>query len=456
MSLSVVILAAGQGSRIKSQKSKVLQTLAGKTLVRHVVDTAQNLGDCNIVIVQGYLGQQVQNELQDKKIKWVSQKERLGTGHAVLQAMPSINESDKVLILYGDVPLISAETLRHFVDSTRDNDLGILTAEVDNPAGLGRIIRNKFGEIESIIEDKDATDIQKQICEINTGIYCTKAENLKKWLPAINDSNAQKEYYLTDIVSMACIEKVNIKASHPEYIYEISGVNTRAQLAELERLWQLSIANKVMDGGVSIADPKRFDVRGNINVGCDTWIDINLLVEGDVKIGKDCVIGANCILKNCVIGDNVKIKPNSIIDGSEIHSGAVVGPFARIRPGSVIYDDAQIGNFVEVKNSKVGVGSKANHLSYIGVANIGSKSNIGAGVITCNYDGVNKYQTNIGNEVFIGSDSQLIAPLRVGDGSNIGAGSTIIKDVPSHQLTVNRSNKQITIPGWTRPSKNKK
>ena len=456
MALSVVILAAGQGSRMCSKKSKVLQTLAGKTLIRHVVETVESLQADNIVVVQGHLGQQVQSSLDDKNIVWVEQMDRLGTGHAVLQALPHINKADKVLILYGDVPLVSFDTLHHLIEVTRKDDLGILTAHVDNPSGLGRILRNRFGEIESIIEEKDASDIQKQIKEINTGIYCVSGKNLHQWLPSIDNKNAQKEYYLTDIVAFACRDKINIRAAHPAHKFEVLGVNTRGQLAELERMWQKAVAERVMAKGVSLADPMRFDVRGSVEIGADTWIDINVLIKGNVVIGEDCVIGANCILKDCVIGNMVKIKPNTIVDGADIKSGAVVGPFARIRPGSVLDEGVRVGNFVEIKKSTIGKNSKANHLTYIGDSTIGFDCNIGAGVITCNYDGINKHQTIIGNDVFVGSDCQLVAPVKIGDGSNIAAGSTITKDAPEGKLTINRMNKQTIVPGWQRPEKKQK
>lgn len=453
MALSVVILAAGQGSRMCSKKSKVLQTLAGKTLIRHVVETVESLQADNIIIVQGHLGQQVQSALEDKNIIWVEQTDRLGTGHAVLQALPHINKKDKVLILYGDVPLVSFDTLNHLIEVTRQDDLGILTAELDNPAGLGRILRNRFGEIEAIVEEKDASDIQRQIKEINTGIYCVSGKHLHEWVPAIGNSNKQKEYYLTDIVAFAWRDKVNIRAAHPAHSFEILGVNTRSQLADLERMWQKAVAERVMAKGVSLADPGRFDVRGSVDIGADTWIDINVLIKGHVVIGQDCVIGANCILKDCVIGDNVKIKPNTIIDGADIKSNVVVGPFARIRPGSVLEEDSRVGNFVEVKKSTLGKHTKVNHLSYIGDCTIGVDCNIGAGVITCNYDGVNKHQTIIGDDVFVGSDCQLIAPVTVGNGANIAAGSTITKDVPEGKLTINRMNQQMVVPNWQRPIK---
>jgi bifunctional UDP-N-acetylglucosamine pyrophosphorylase/glucosamine-1-phosphate N-acetyltransferase len=449
MALTVVILAAGQGSRICSKKSKVLQKLAGKTLIRHVVETVESLKAKNIIIVQGYLGRQVQKELVDKKVSWIYQFDRLGTGHAVLQALSKIKKEDKVLILYGDVPLISYDTLSHFIEFTRFEDVGILTAKLDNPSGLGRILRNRFGEIESIIEDKDANALQKQVKEINTGIYCVSGYNLHKWLPIITNKNVQKEYYLTDIIAFACGDKVNIRSAHPAYDFEILGVNTRSQLAKLERIWQKAVAHRIMAHGVSLADPDRFDVRGNIEVGSDTWIDINVLIEGEVIVGSNCVIYANCILRNCILGNNVVIKPNTIIEGSTIQKSSIIGPFSHIRPGSIISDNVRIGNFVEVKASKIGKYTRINHLSYIGDSSIGIKCNIGAGVVTCNYDGVNKYKTVIGSSSFIGSNCQLIAPLKIVDSAIVAAGSTVSKDVTQEGLTFNRANNQVTIPKWS-------
>ena len=456
MILTVVILAAGKGSRIHSKKLKVLQKLAGKTLIRHVIETVEALTADNIIIVQGDSAQQLQAELIDKNVEWVDQFDRLGTGHALLQALPKINKKHKILVLYGDVPLVSYETLKHFIEVTRYEDLGILTAKLDNPSGLGRILRNRFGEIEGIIEDKDASDVQKQIKEINTGIYCVSGENLYQWLPEINNQNTQNEYYLTDIVGFACRDKINIHSVHPANSFEILGVNTHQQLAQLERIWQKSVANRVMSEGVSLTDPSRFDVRGNVKIGCDTWIDCNVLIKGEVRIGENCIIGANCILKNCILNDYVTVKPNTIIDGAKISSHAVLGPFAHVRPNTIIGENAKIGNFVEVKKSIIGHYSKINHLSYIGDSNIGSQCNIGAGVITCNYDGVNKYQTVIDDNVFIGSDCQLISPIHIGKGASIGAGSTVIKDVPKGGLTINRANQQTTILTWERRRKKTK
>ncbi|AXA33331.1 bifunctional UDP-N-acetylglucosamine diphosphorylase/glucosamine-1-phosphate N-acetyltransferase GlmU [Francisella adeliensis] len=451
MGLSVVILAAGKGSRMNSNKPKVLQTLAAKTLIERVVESVEKLNADNIIVVTGHLKEQVEVALSGHNITFVHQTEQLGTGHAVLQALPHLEEQ-KVLILYGDVPLISSEVLDNLVKTTHDDGLGILTAFMDNPTGLGRIVRDKFGAVSDIIEEKDATDAQKQIKEINTGIYCAHKTSLTKWLPNLNSNNAQNEYYLTDIVRFAKDDSLSINVSHPINEFEILGVNDRMQLANLERVWQRNVAEKIMAQGVSIADPNRFDVRGDLRVGKDCWIDINVIAKGNVKIGNNVVIGANCILKNCTIEDNVKIKANSMVDGSIIRNGAIVGPFARIRPECDIKENAVIGNFVETKKTTVGKGSKASHLTYLGDAEIGEFCNIGAGVITCNYDGINKHKTSIKDEAFIGSDSQLIAPVTIGKGAFVGAGSTIAKDVPDQQLAVSRA-RQRHIESWDKPVK---
>lgn len=451
MSLSVVILAAGKGSRMNSNKPKVLQTLAGKPLVEHVVESVEKLNPDNIVVVTGHLKEQVESALNDKGITFVYQKEQLGTGHAVLQSLPHL-KSQKVLILYGDVPLISAEVLDNLVSTTHDDDLGVLTAFVDDPKGLGRILRDKFGAVSEIVEEKDANDAQRQIKEINTGIYCAHKNLLEKWLPNLEANNAQKEYYLTDIVTFAKNDRLSINVTHPINEFEILGVNDRQQLASLERAWQRTIADRIMAKGVSIADPNRFDVRGNLEVGKDCWLDINVIIKGDVKLGNNVVIGANCILKNCTIEDNVKIKANSMVDGSTIRQGAIVGPFARVRPDCDIKEDAVIGNFVETKKTVLGKGSKASHLTYLGDSEIGSNCNIGAGVITCNYDGVNKHKTVIEDYAFIGSDSQLVAPVSIGQGATVGAGSTIAKDVPADNLAISRA-RQRHIDSWERPVK---
>ncbi|GAB4225351.1 MAG: bifunctional UDP-N-acetylglucosamine diphosphorylase/glucosamine-1-phosphate N-acetyltransferase GlmU [Francisella sp.] len=451
MSLSVVILAAGKGSRMNSNKPKVLQTLAGKPLIDHVLDSVENLKPDNIVVVTGHLKEKVEDALKGRNITFVYQQQQLGTGHAVLQALPYLKDQ-KVLILYGDVPLISTEVLQNLVDTTNDNDLGVLTAFVENPTGLGRIIRDKFGSVVEIVEEKDANEVQRQIKEINTGIYCVHKRFLEKWLPQIKSNNVQKEYYLTDIVTLAKKDHISINVTHPIEEFEILGVNDRKQLADLERVWQRNIAENIMKKGVSIADPNRFDVRGNLDIGKDCWIDINVIIRGDVKVGNNVVIGANCILKNCIIEDGVKIKPNSIVDGSIIRQGAIVGPFARVRPECDIKENAVIGNFVETKKTILGKGSKASHLTYLGDSEIGSNCNIGAGVITCNYDGVNKHKTVVGDYAFIGSDSQLVAPVKIGQGATVGAGSTITKDVPADNLAIARA-RQCHIDTWRRPVK---
>ncbi|API87352.1 bifunctional UDP-N-acetylglucosamine diphosphorylase/glucosamine-1-phosphate N-acetyltransferase GlmU [Francisella uliginis] len=451
MSLSVVILAAGKGSRMNSNKPKVLQTLAGKPLIEHVVESVEKLNPDNIVVVTGHLKEQVENILDGRDIKFVYQEEQLGTGHAVLQTLPHL-KSQKVLILYGDVPLISPEVLDNLVSTTHDYDLGVLTAFVENPKGLGRIVRDKFGSVSEIVEEKDANDVQRQIKEINTGIYCAHKNLLEKWLPNLEANNAQKEYYLTDIVTFAKNDRLSINVTHPIDEFEILGVNDRQQLADLERTWQRTIADRIMAKGVSIADPSRFDVRGDLEVGKDCWLDVNVIIKGDVKLGNNVVIGANCILKNCTIEDNVKIKANTMVDGSIIRKGAIVGPFARVRPDCDIKEEAVIGNFVETKKTVLGKGSKASHLTYLGDSEIGSNCNIGAGVITCNYDGVNKHKTVIEDYAFIGSDSQLVAPVSIGQGATVGAGSTIAKDVPADNLAISRA-RQRHINSWERPVK---
>jgi bifunctional UDP-N-acetylglucosamine pyrophosphorylase/glucosamine-1-phosphate N-acetyltransferase len=451
MGLSIVILAAGKGSRMNSNKPKVLQTLAAKTLIKHVVNTVEKLNPDNIIVVTGHLKEQVEEALSGHKITFVHQTKQLGTGHAVLQALPYL-EDQKVLILYGDVPLISAEVLDNLVTTTHDDDLGVLTAFMDDPTGLGRIVRDKFGAVTNIVEEKDANDSQRQIKEINTGIYCVHRACLAKWLPELKSNNVQNEYYLTDIVKFAKDDAITINVTHPVNEFEVLGVNDRAQLANLERVWQRNVAEKIMEKGVSIADPNRFDVRGHLDVGKDCWFDINVIIKGNVTLGNNVVVGANCILKNCTIEDNVKIKANTMVDSSIIRSGAIVGPFARVRPDCDIKEGAVIGNFVETKKTILGKGSKASHLTYLGDSEIGENCNIGAGVITCNYDGVNKHKTTIGDNAFIGSDSQLIAPITIGIGAFVGAGSTISKDVPSQQLAVSRA-KQRHIESWEKPVK---
>lgn len=452
MGLSIIILAAGKGSRMCSKNPKVLQKLAGKHLIEHVINTTSKLNADETVVVYGHLGNKVQDALahHGDKIKWVEQTELLGTGHAVLQALDAVNPANKVLILYGDVPLISFDTLNHFVEVTRENQLGILTAEVDNPAGLGRIIRNKFHDVVAIVEEKDASEIQKQITEINTGIYCASAKNLSTWLPELKSNNAQAEYYLTDIVAMARTQKIAIRVAQPIDIFEISGVNTRVELAQLERTWQRSRAKVIMDGGVSIADPDRIDIRGDVTIGKDTWVDNNVILEGQISIGENCIIGPGCFIKDASIGSNCKIKPYSVIEGAQIGSNTTVGPYARVRPDTVLDDGVQVGNFVEIKASRLATGVKAGHLSYIGNSEIDTNCNIGAGVITCNYDGARKHKTEIGKNVFVGSNSSLVAPVTIDDGATIAAGTVVTKSVESDSLTITRV-PQRSIKNWKRP-----
>lgn len=454
MALSIIILAGGSGTRMSSNLPKVLHKLAGKTLLDHVIDSAEALeGVTEIFVVYGHMGETVLASMQHRKnVKWVEQKQRLGTGHAVQQVLPHLNPDNQVLILYGDVPLITSNTLANFVAATGKNQLGLLTATVPDPYGLGRILRDEHQHVTGIVEEKDASDLEKQIKEINTGIYCVPAEFLLKWLPNLSSNNAQKEYYLTDIVKMAREDQVSISVSKPKRVEEIFGANTRVELARLERIFQYWQTQELMLAGVTMYDPERVDIRGKVIPAKDSIIDVNVIFEGEVRLGENCIIGPNAVLKNVSVCKGVEIKANCVLEDCVIEQNAVIGPFARIRPGSVLKENCHIGNFVEVKNSTIGKGSKANHLSYIGDAIVGEKVNIGAGVITCNYDGANKHQTIIEDEVFVGSDVQLIAPVKIGKGATIGAGSTITRDVPEDKLTLSRA-KQTTIDGWERPKK---
>ncbi|MDF2529511.1 MAG: UDP-N-acetylglucosamine pyrophosphorylase [Gammaproteobacteria bacterium] len=456
MALSIVVLAGGSGTRMSSNLPKVLHKLAGKSLLDHVIDSAEALEDVSeVFVVYGHMGETVLASMTHRTdVKWVEQKERLGTGHAVQQVLPFLNPANQVLILYGDVPLITPNTLSNFVTATGKNQLGLLTAVVSDPAGLGRILRDEHQHVVGIVEEKDASDLQKQIKEINTGIYCIPANFLLKWLPNLSNNNAQKEYYLTDIVTMARDDQVSINVSRPKKVEEIYGANTRIELAKLERIYQHWQAQDLMLQGVTMYDPARVDIRGRVIAARDCIVDINVVFEGEVTLGDNCIIGPNAILRNVVLGKGVEIKANSVLEDCIVEQNAVIGPFARIRPGSVLKENCHIGNFVEVKKSTIGKGSKANHLSYIGDSIVGEKVNIGAGVITCNYDGANKHQTVIEDEAFIGSDVQLVAPVKVGRGATIGAGSTITRDAPEGKLTLSRA-KQMTVENWTRPVKTK-
>lgn len=451
MALTIVVLAAGQGTRMKSTLPKVLHSLAGKPMLQHVLDTAKALEPKKIIVVHGHQGEQIVQAVNDKAITFVEQIPQKGTADALAKALPFFNENESVLILYGDVPLMSAESLKKLIDNTPENSLGLMSAQFENPFGLGRIIRDSGGSIIRIVEQKDATKEQQAITEVNTGIYYAKAHMLQKWLPLITNDNQQREYYLTDIVSLAVKEGTTIVSVSPD-TNEVLGVNDREQLAQAERLYQYQQVKALMHQGVSFADPHRCDIRGEVFAQNDVFVDINVIFQGKVTLKQGCQIGPNCVLINCTVGENVTIKANCHLEEVTLLDRAVVGPFARLRPGANIGKEAHIGNFVEVKNATIGEGSKVNHLSYVGDATVGKHVNIGAGTITCNYDGVNKHQTIIEDNVMIGSDTQLIAPVHIGKGATIGAGSTIHKDVPENQLTLTQQLNQRSKT-WQRPKK---
>lgn len=449
--INIVILAAGQGTRMKSSLPKVLHPLAGLPLVQHVINTSKDLKPKHINVVYGHGGEQVQETINDADVNWVLQEEQLGTGHAVVQVSDQLSDDELVLILYGDVPLIHIDTLADLLKQAADG-IALLTVHLDNPQGYGRIVRNNNGQVENITEEKDASDRIKKIHEVNTGILAVKANLLKGWLAQLDNSNAQKEYYLTDVIAMAVKDNFTVHTTHPDNEYEVLGVNNRIQLSELERYYQKEQANKLMAGGITLADPARIDIRGQLTHGKDIFIDINAVIEGDVAIGNNVSIGANCVIKNSKIADDVEILPMSILDNASVGKDSKVGPFTRLRPGAVLSEETHIGNFVEIKKSFVGTGSKVNHLTYIGDSLIGKKVNVGAGTITCNYDGANKHQTMIGDNVFVGSSTQLVAPVKIGKNATIGAGSTITADVNEGELAITRV-KQKSISGWTRPVK---
>jgi bifunctional UDP-N-acetylglucosamine pyrophosphorylase / glucosamine-1-phosphate N-acetyltransferase len=452
MGLCIVILAAGQGTRMHSDKPKVLHRLAGKPLLAHVYHTAMLLPHRDIYIVYGYGGDQVTNSLQDLKVSWVNQEEQLGTGHAVQQVLPDVPDVDHVLILYGDVPLITEESLATLVEAASDTGFSLLTTYLDDPKGYGRIIRDEKENIIGIVEEKDATETQRRISEVNTGFMVVKADVLKKWVNSLNNENKQNEYYLTDIVEKAVNDNVRIVPVLAESAIEVKGINTRSQLSEAERYFQLVQAHHLMHNGVGMMDPSRFDLRGDLEVGRDNEIDINVVIEGRVKLGNNVTIGANCYLKDTIIADNVCVLPNTMIDNAVVGNGCRIGPFARIRPDTTLDEDVHVGNFVELKKTDIGKGSKVNHLTYLGDSHIGSGTNIGAGTITCNYDGAYKHQTVIGDDVFVGSDVQLIAPVKVNDGATIAAGTTVTRDIAENELAISRTN-QKSITKWKRPVK---
>ncbi|MCB1984300.1 MAG: bifunctional UDP-N-acetylglucosamine diphosphorylase/glucosamine-1-phosphate N-acetyltransferase GlmU [Burkholderiales bacterium] len=451
--LSIVILAAGKGKRMRSSLPKVLHPLAGKPMLAHVVNLAKKLNPDKLCIVIGHGGECVKDTIHDPDLNWVVQAPQLGTGHALLQAQPCLGQEGMTLVLYGDVPLISLETLIRLIEVASDKNYGILTAVLENPDGYGRIIRDsETNTIKGIVEQKDATEPQKTINEINTGIMVIPNAYLHEWLPRLDNNNAQQEYYLTDIVKMAVDQDVSVVSSESVHEWEILGVNSRQQLAQLERIYQKDYANKLLDEGVMLYDPSRIDVRGELICGTDVEIDVNCVFDGIVTLGDRVKIEANCILKNVTVSDGTIIHPFSHIEDANIGANCKIGPYSRIRPETQLVDNVHIGNFVEIKKSRIAAGSKVNHLSYIGDTTIGQNVNIGAGTITCNYDGANKHQTIIEDNVFVGSDTQLVAPVKISFGSTIGAGSTITKDTPENELTLSRS-KQVSINGWKRPSK---
>ncbi|MEZ8206087.1 bifunctional UDP-N-acetylglucosamine diphosphorylase/glucosamine-1-phosphate N-acetyltransferase GlmU [Vibrio splendidus] len=451
MKFSAVILAAGKGTRMYSNTPKVLHTLAGKPMVKHVIDTCNGLGAQNINLVYGHGGDQMKATLAEESVNWALQAEQLGTGHAVDQASAHFADDEKVLVLYGDVPLISPETIENLLDAQPNGGIALLTVVLDNPMGYGRIIRRN-GPVVAIVEQKDATDEQKLIKEINTGVMVATGGDLKRWLSGLSNDNAQGEYYLTDVIAAAHDEGRAVEAVHPVSPIEVEGVNDRSQLARLERAYQAEQADKLLKQGVMLRDPSRFDLRGELQCGMDVEIDTNVIIEGSVSIGDNVVIGTGCVLKDCEIDDNTIVRPYSVIEGATVGEDCTVGPFTRLRPGADMRNNSHVGNFVEMKNTRLGEGSKANHLTYLGDAEIGQRVNVGAGAITCNYDGANKFKTIIGDDVFVGSDSQLIAPVTIGNGATVGAGSTVTRDVAENELVISRA-KERKIADWERPTK---
>ena len=451
MALNVVILAAGKGKRMFSEQPKVLHPLAGRPLISYVIATARALKADRICVVYGHGGEQVPQATNASDVAFVKQEPQLGTGHALQQALPHLGRAAKTLVLYGDVPLIRAETLKRLVDG-KGARVAVLTAELDDPSGYGRIVRNRRGRITEIVEEQDAPAAQRKIREVNTGVMVLPTARLSGWLSGVKKHNAQGEYYLTDVVPMALADHITVDAIKARDAWETLGVNSRAQLAQLERTYQWQYANRLLDQGVTVVDPMRLDVRGDLACGRDVRIDVNCLFEGEVRLGDHVEIGANCVLRSVEVGPGTRIEPFSLIDDAVIGTRCRVGPYARIRPGTRLGDEVHIGNFVEIKASRIGRASKANHLAYVGDATVGSEVNIGAGTITCNYDGANKHRTVIEDNVHIGSDVQLVAPVTVGKGATIGAGATITKDVPPGQLTLTEK-KQVTVSGWKRPKK---
>ncbi len=450
--LSIIILAAGQGKRMNSTLPKVLHPLAGKALLAHVLETAASLQPAAMHVVYGYGGDAVPKALPTAGVEWVLQDRQLGTGHAVQQAMPKVPDDHRVLVLYGDVPLIRADTLGRLLALTSAHSMALLTVRLEDPTGYGRVIRDRRGAVRRVVEEKDATAAQRRIAEGNSGVMAVSARLLRRWLAQLKSDNAQGEYYLTDIIAMAVRDKIVVKPLVADSVAEVLGVNDKSQLAMLEGAYRQQRAQQLMHAGVTLIDPARIDVRGALTTGRDVEIDVNVVFEGTVHLADGVRIGPNCVLRNVSVGAGTVIKPNCVFERAEIGRNCEIGPFTRIRPDTVLDDAVHLGNFVEVKKSRIGRGSKVNHLSYIGDTGIGAATNVGAGTVTCNYDGVNKFRTEIGDNAFIGSGTMLVAPVRIGDGATIGAGSTISRDAPPGQLTLERS-RQISIEGWKRPLK---
>ena len=449
--MNIVILAAGQGKRMHSNLPKVLHPLAGKALVSHVIDSARSLSPKSLCVVYGHGGETVRNALAAPDLAWALQEPQLGTGHAVQQALPHLQAGSTTLILYGDVPLTQVDTLKRLVHAAQGG-LAILTVTLPDASGYGRIVRNTAGQVTRIVEQKDASAEERQIREINTGIMAMPTERLGAWLSRLSNDNAQKEYYLTDIVGMAVAEGLPIRTENPAHEWEVLGVNSKVQLAELERIAQRCTAERLMEQGVRLADPARFDVRGELHCGRDVFIDVNCVFEGKVELDEAVEVGPNCVLKNARIGAGTRLAAYTHIEDAVVGPDGRIGPFARLRPGTELAEDVHVGNFVEIKKSTIAAHSKANHLAYIGDATIGSRVNVGAGTITCNYDGANKHRTVIEDDAFIGSDTQLVAPVTVGRGATLGAGTTLTKDAPPDSLTISRA-RQTSIAGWKRPVK---